>query len=59
MEQNIDWKEQKFQEKLSQIFEIIGTDLYFTLSNISFISSLCLFISCNSSSVGKSIADIP
>ena len=35
MEQNIDWKEQKFQEKLSQLFEIIGTDLYSTLSNIS------------------------
>ena len=35
MEQTIDWKEQKFQEKLSQIFEIIGTDFYSVLSNIS------------------------
>ncbi|MEA2032022.1 MAG: hypothetical protein U9N41_00350 [Euryarchaeota archaeon] len=35
MENQIDWKEKKFQEKLVQIFEIIGTNFYYILSNVS------------------------
>lgn len=31
----VDWKEQKFQEKLTQILEIIGTDFYHILSTVS------------------------
>lgn len=40
METQIDWKEQKFQEKLAQIFEIAGTDFYYILSKVSDKSTL-------------------
>lgn len=35
LEKQVNWKEQKFQEKLAQILEIIGTDFYYIFSEIS------------------------
>jgi len=35
MSNQFEWKERKFQEKLEQIFEIVGTEFYYILSNIS------------------------